>query len=136
MLQSFQQNGHGDVLNSWIEPGQNQPIATDQLHRALGPDAVNTLSRLTGTPQNELLSSCRAFFQASLISSPHMVACRIKWRCLGGKPVKYSAAAPSIATAGYLGGPDQAVRDRVKASVLSDLASFLLLEVAAGAAMA
>jgi len=29
MLQSFQQGGHGDVINSWIGPGQNQPIAPD-----------------------------------------------------------------------------------------------------------
>jgi uncharacterized protein YidB (DUF937 family) len=56
MLQSFQQGGHGDVINSWIGPGQNRPIAPDQLHQALGPDAVNNLSRLTGMPQNELLS--------------------------------------------------------------------------------
>ena len=53
---SFQQSGHGDVINSWVGPGQNQPIAPDQLHQALGPDAVNNLSRLTGIPQNELLS--------------------------------------------------------------------------------
>jgi hypothetical protein len=65
-----------------------------------------------------------------------MVACRIKRRCLGGKPVKYSPAAPSIATAGYLGDPDQAVRNRVKASLLSDPASFRPLKVAAGATIA
>jgi len=56
LLQSFQQSGHGDVINSWIGPGQNQPIAPDQLHRALGPDAVNNLSRLTGLPQDQLVS--------------------------------------------------------------------------------
>lgn len=50
LLQSFQQSGHGDVINSWIGSGQNQPIAPDQLHRALSPDAVNNLSRLTGLP--------------------------------------------------------------------------------------
>jgi uncharacterized protein YidB (DUF937 family) len=56
LLQSFQQSGHGDVINSWIGPGQNQPIAPDQLHRALGPEAVNNLSRLTGVPQNDLIA--------------------------------------------------------------------------------
>jgi uncharacterized protein YidB (DUF937 family) len=56
LLQSFQQSGHGDVINSWIGPGQNQPIAPDQLHRALGPDAVDNLSRLTGLPQDQLVS--------------------------------------------------------------------------------
>jgi uncharacterized protein YidB (DUF937 family) len=56
LLQSFQQGGHGDVMNSWIGPGQNQPIAPDQLHQALGPDAVSNLSRLTGLPADQLVS--------------------------------------------------------------------------------
>jgi uncharacterized protein YidB (DUF937 family) len=56
LLQSFQQNGHGDVINSWIGSGQNQSIAPEQLHQALGPDAVNNLSRLTGVPSNDLLT--------------------------------------------------------------------------------
>jgi uncharacterized protein YidB (DUF937 family) len=56
LLQSFQQSGHGDVINSWIGPGQNQPIAPDQLHRALGPEAVDNLSRLTGLPRDQLVS--------------------------------------------------------------------------------
>jgi uncharacterized protein YidB (DUF937 family) len=56
MLQRFQQSGHGDVINSWVGAGQNQPIAPDQLHQALGPDAVNNLTRLTGLPQDQLLS--------------------------------------------------------------------------------
>ena len=56
LLQSFQEGGHGDVINSWIGPGQNQPIAPDQLHQAFGPDAVNNLSRLTGLPADQLVS--------------------------------------------------------------------------------
>ena len=56
LLQSFQKSGHGDVINSWIGPGQNRPIAPEQLHQALGPDAVSNLSRLTGVPQDQLLS--------------------------------------------------------------------------------
>jgi uncharacterized protein YidB (DUF937 family) len=56
LLQSFQQSGHGDVINSWIGSGQNQPIAPDQLHRALGPEAVDNLSRLTGLPKDQLVS--------------------------------------------------------------------------------
>jgi uncharacterized protein YidB (DUF937 family) len=56
LLQSFQQSGHSGVINSWIGSGQNQPIAPGQLHQALGPDAVNNLSRLTGLPQDQLLA--------------------------------------------------------------------------------
>ena len=56
LLQSFQQSGHGDIINSWIGSGPNQPIAPDQLHQALGPQAVDNLSRLTGVAAPDLLS--------------------------------------------------------------------------------
>jgi uncharacterized protein YidB (DUF937 family) len=56
LLQSFQQSGHGDIINSWIGSGQNQPITPDQLHQALGPQAVDNLSRLTGVAAPDLIS--------------------------------------------------------------------------------
>ena len=56
LLQSFQQSGHGDIMNSWIGSGQNQPITPDQLHQALGPQAVDNLSRLTGVAAPDLIS--------------------------------------------------------------------------------
>jgi len=52
MLRRFQQSGHGNVIDSWIGPGQNQPIEPNQLHQALGPEAVGNLARLTGLPQD------------------------------------------------------------------------------------
>jgi PAS domain S-box-containing protein len=54
--QRFQQSGHGDIINSWIGSGQNQPITPDQLHQALGPQAVDNLSRLTGVAAADLIS--------------------------------------------------------------------------------
>jgi len=56
LVERFQQNGHGDVINSWIGSGQNQPITPDQLHQALGPDAVNNLSRMTGVSSQDRVS--------------------------------------------------------------------------------
>ncbi len=56
LVQRFQQSGHGDVINSWIGPGQNRPITPEQLHQALGPDAVNNLSRMTGVAPHDLVS--------------------------------------------------------------------------------
>jgi uncharacterized protein YidB (DUF937 family) len=56
LLQSFQQSGHGDIINSWIGPGQNRPITPDQLHQALGLQAVDNLSRLTGVAPPDLIS--------------------------------------------------------------------------------
>src|SRR5438046_792844 len=56
LLQRFQQSGYGDIVNSWIGTGQNQPIAPDQLHEAIGPETVDELSRPTGVPRGAVLS--------------------------------------------------------------------------------
>lgn len=56
LLQRFQQSGHGDIINSWVGPGENRSITPDQLHQALGPEAVNNLSRMAGAAPNQLLS--------------------------------------------------------------------------------
>ena len=54
LLQSFQQGGHGDVINSWIGTGQNQPISPGQLGSALGPEVIKVLAQKTGLPEQEL----------------------------------------------------------------------------------
>src|SRR5262249_37162966 len=56
LLRQFQQNGLGDIVNSWIGPGQNQPISPTQRRQAIGPNTVNDLSRQTGAAQDELLA--------------------------------------------------------------------------------
>jgi uncharacterized protein YidB (DUF937 family) len=56
LLQQFQRNGHGDVMNSWIGTGPNRPIQPNQLSEALGPDTINDLSQRTGMPQQDLLA--------------------------------------------------------------------------------
>lgn len=56
LLQQFQQRGYGDMINSWIGSGTNQPIQPQQLHEALGPETVDNLSRQTGMNQHDLLS--------------------------------------------------------------------------------
>jgi len=56
LLERFEQSGHGDKINSWIGLGQNQPITSHQLQHALGPEAVNNLSQMTGVTPNDLLN--------------------------------------------------------------------------------
>lgn len=56
LLQQFQQSGYGNVINSWIGTGANQPIQPQQLNEALGPETVGNLSRQTGMSQPDLLS--------------------------------------------------------------------------------
>ncbi len=48
--------GAAPQVNSWIGPGQNQPIQPGQLGGALGPNVLNELSQRTGMSQQELLN--------------------------------------------------------------------------------
>lgn len=55
LLQRFEQNGFGDVIQSWIGSGSNQQISPDELHQAIGPQTVDRLSQQTGVPHGQLL---------------------------------------------------------------------------------
>jgi uncharacterized protein YidB (DUF937 family) len=48
MLQSFQSNGLGDVVQSWVGNGANQAISPDQVHAALGTDTILQLGQKAG----------------------------------------------------------------------------------------
>jgi len=56
LVDRFKQNGHGETADSWVRKGPNQPIRTEQLEQAIGPDVLNTLSQQTGLSREELLS--------------------------------------------------------------------------------
>lgn len=56
LLKQFQQNGQGEVANSWVSPGPNKQISTDDLAKALGADQINTLASQTGLSRDELLA--------------------------------------------------------------------------------
>src|SRR5579863_9280147 len=49
-------SGAAPQVNSWIGPGQNQPIQPGQLGGALGQSTLNELSQRTGMSQQELLA--------------------------------------------------------------------------------
>jgi uncharacterized protein YidB (DUF937 family) len=54
LLERFQQNGHGSVVNSWIGSGQNQPVQPGQLGTILGPNLIKTLAQSSGLSEEEL----------------------------------------------------------------------------------
>ena len=56
LLKQFQQNGQGEVANSWVGKGPNQDISESDLAKSIGSDDIDTLSRHTGLPRDELLS--------------------------------------------------------------------------------
>ena len=56
LINKFQQAGMGDMAQSWIGTGPNQPVSPDQLQQAMGRDQVNQWSQQTGMPPHDLLS--------------------------------------------------------------------------------
>jgi uncharacterized protein YidB (DUF937 family) len=56
LVDAFTQKGHGDVANSWVGHGPNKQIAPPDLEKAIGPDVLENLSKLTGLSREEILS--------------------------------------------------------------------------------
>jgi uncharacterized protein YidB (DUF937 family) len=56
LLKQFQQNGQGEVVNSWVAPGPNKQISPGDLASALGADQINALSAQSGLSRDELLT--------------------------------------------------------------------------------
>jgi uncharacterized protein YidB (DUF937 family) len=56
LLKQFQQNGHGETANSWVSPGPNKQISSNDLASALGADRINSLASQTGLSRDELLA--------------------------------------------------------------------------------
>ena len=54
LVDKLQKGGLGNLVNSWVGPGQNQPVSPNQLGPALGPDIIKTLAQRSGLSEEEL----------------------------------------------------------------------------------
>ena len=54
LVNKLKQGGLGDVVNSWVGSGQNQPVSPGQLGSALGPNIIKTLAQQSGISEEEL----------------------------------------------------------------------------------
>ena len=48
LVQSFQKNGLGDIVNSWVGTGKNLPVTPDQIKQGLGGDVLNQFASKAG----------------------------------------------------------------------------------------
>ena len=56
LIKEFQDSGHGQAAQSWINTGPNLKIAPNDLARALGNDTLDALSEQTGVGREDLLA--------------------------------------------------------------------------------
>ena len=48
LVQSFHDKGLGGVASSWVGPGPNTPVTSDQIHQVLGSEQVTALAAKAG----------------------------------------------------------------------------------------
>lgn len=56
LLGKLTEAGQGDTVDSWVQPGQNKPIAPGSLNDALGSKTISGLARQAGISEQELLN--------------------------------------------------------------------------------
>ena len=56
LLKQFQQNGMGDVADSWVSKGPNKDISTSDLARSIGSEDIDALANQFGVSRDEMLS--------------------------------------------------------------------------------
>ena len=56
LITKFQQAGLGDVVNSWIGQGANQPVSGEQITQVLGADTLSQLGAQMGVGQSDAAS--------------------------------------------------------------------------------
>ncbi|HAP38710.1 MAG TPA: hypothetical protein DCQ94_03020 [Nitrospira sp.] len=48
LIQAFQKNGLGEIVNSWVSTGKNLPISSQQIQQGLGGDLLKQLAAQAG----------------------------------------------------------------------------------------
>lgn len=55
LLDKLKEAGHGNAADSWVGTGQNEPIAADDLGKAIGPQTIKAIAERAGMSEDELL---------------------------------------------------------------------------------
>jgi len=55
LLSALRGHGMGQQADSWVQPGQNRPVALHQLEKASGPGELDEAARRAGTDRGTLL---------------------------------------------------------------------------------
>ena len=57
LVQSFQQGGLGEIVNSWVSTGKNLPISAEQIQSVLGGSSLQDIAAKLGVGQQQASGS-------------------------------------------------------------------------------
>ena len=57
LIQSFQQGGLGEVVNSWVSSGQNLPVSAEQIQSVLGGSSLQDIAAKLGVSSEQAAGS-------------------------------------------------------------------------------
>ncbi len=66
LLKRFQQAGQGQAAQSWVGTGPNQPVAPEDLEKAIGADTLDTVAQRTGIPRERLLAELQKMLPSTI----------------------------------------------------------------------
>lgn len=64
LIQTFQQKGLGELVNSWVSTGQNLPVSADQIQQALGNDKLQEIAQQSGISAESVSSHLSSLLPA------------------------------------------------------------------------
>jgi len=66
VVNQFEKQGFGSTVRSWVGTGPNQAITADQIHQALGSNAVQELAAKAGMSVPELTAKLSQLLPAAM----------------------------------------------------------------------
>lgn len=60
LVEKFNASGFGDTIATWLSPGQNRPVTSEQIQKILGPTLIHRLSIKFGLDTNLVASQLAA----------------------------------------------------------------------------
>jgi len=56
LIDKFKNAGHGQVVDSWVGSGPNQPVTPTQVQQSLGNQTISDLARQAGMSEDDLMA--------------------------------------------------------------------------------
>lgn len=66
LLKRLQQSGNGRAAQSWVEKGANEPVAPEDLEKAIGTETLDDLAQRMGVPRERLLADLKAMLPSTV----------------------------------------------------------------------